>query len=167
MTSRAVTAAGLLLLSLLSPAFDSLRGNRFGIGPVEAFAAQKTAAQLEAEFGKESNPKKRIKLAVDITDERLKQLLAAYETEDSAKEAEALETYLTALDRLEKVLAGNLSGGAPKDVEIRLRQQIKSLTNLRMSVAFAEQSAVGKALERVTKLHETVLYSIMKPKKKR
>ncbi len=137
----------------------------FGIACGVAWAEQKTPAQMEGELERESNPKKRVKLAVGLADERLKQMLGAYATEDASKEAAAAETYFAALDRLEKALDGVSDNGVSKDTEMHLRRQTRSLENLKLSVSYTERALVEKALERVTQLHEEVLYSIMRPKK--
>jgi hypothetical protein len=152
---------------LAGPPFGPSRGAAFGIACDVARAEQKTAAQLEAEFERESNPKKRVKLAVELTDERLKGMLAAYETEDPSKESEAAGIYLASLDRLEKALGGVSDNGVSKDTEIHLRRQARSLANLRLNVSYTEASVVEKALQRTTQLHEGVLYSIMRLKKDR
>ncbi len=160
-----VWLATLLLLGSLGPMFESSLGTRAGIWGRVAFAAQKTPSQLEAEYDREPNPKKRLSLAVDLMDERLKQMLPAIEAEDSAKESEATDNYLSAMDRLEKAMSEHSNGGAVKNAEIRLRRQTKALGDLRMSLSFAQQSSVDKALTRVTKLHEQLLDRIMHPRK--
>lgn len=160
-----VRAATLLLLGTLGPTFETSRGIGAGVWRGVALAAEKTPSQLEAEYGREPNPKKRLNLAVDLMDERLKQILAAFETDDSAKQSEATDNYLSAVDRLEKAVSENSNGGATKNAEIRLRRQTKTLRDLRMTLSFPEQSSVDKALERVTELHEQLLNSIMRPRK--
>lgn len=158
-------AALLLIGSLTGPTLGNSPGTGVGLWCGVAYAAQKTAAQLEAEYGREVNPKKRFSLAVDLMDERLKQMLTAYEADDSAKESEATDHYLSAMDRLEKAMSDHSNGGAVKNAEIRLRRQTKALEDVRMRLAIAEQASVDKALTRVTKLHEQLLDRIMHPRK--
>src|SRR5690348_11024933 len=79
----------------------------FAIGAVNAWAVQKTPANIEAEIDRESNPKKRLSLSVDLMDERLKVLQDAFESQDPDKESEAVENYMTAADRLEKAMNEN------------------------------------------------------------
>ena len=129
-------------------------------------AQERTPAQLEALYEKETNPKNRLKLAVEISDGRLKEMLAAYDAADPAKQSPALESYLSGVGRLEKALDANTSGGAAKDAEIRLRHQVQSLGNLRMTLSASEKTPVEKALARATQVHEDVLNKIMHPKKK-
>ena len=167
MSPKAITAAGMLFVSLTASWVDTSRTAHFSLGPTAAFAQQKSVAQMEAEFDKESNPKRRVSLASEITDQRLKQMLATYDTNDVAKETEGMELFLASIARLEKVLDALPKPDAAKSAELRLRRQMKDLTNLRMAVSFEEQQAVKKALERITELHERILYRIMSPKKKK
>ena len=168
MTPKAITAAGMLFFSLTASWVDTSRSLPFALGPTAVFAQQKSVAQMEAAFDKESNPKRRVSLASVITDERLKQMLATYDTNnDVAKETEGTELFLASIARLEKVLDELPKPDAAKSAELRLRRQMKDLTNLRMAVSFEEQAAVKKALERITELHERILYRIMSPKKKK
>jgi hypothetical protein len=136
-----------------------------GSGPRAALAEEKTPLQLEAEYNREANPKRRVKLAIELTDERLKELRLAYESEDSGKEADLVDKYLSDMDRLEKALKEPSGGGASKDAEIHLRQQARALENLRMSLSFDGRVLVEKAATRVAKLHEAILYGIMNPHK--
>jgi hypothetical protein len=142
-----------------------LLGPWIATGLRAALAEEKTPTQLEAEYDREPNPKKRVKLAIGLTDERLKELRSAYESEDSGKGTESVNQYLSAVDRLEKAWKESSGSGASKDAEIHLRQQARDLENLKMSLSFQEQAPVEKAATRVAKLHEAVLYSIMNPHK--
>lgn len=128
-------------------------------------AAQKTPAQLEAEYDREPNPKKRLSLAVDLMDHRLKQLLDAFDLQDTEKESDAIETYLAAADRVEKAMNENTNMGAVKNAEIRLRRQTRSLSDLRITLSAPERMPLDKAITRLTRLHEILLDSIMHPRK--
>ena len=130
-----------------------------------AFGSEKTPAQLEAEIDREPNPKKRLKLAVELTDLRLKEVLSAYDGEDHGKQGESIDYYLSGLDRLEKAMKSIQHGEMSKESEIHLRQQAHALENLKKSVSFNEQASVEKVAVRVTKLHEEILGSIMNPHK--
>jgi hypothetical protein len=166
---RFIIAAGVFVASLFGAPFDTPGARReASLGCVFALASgqERTPAQLEEQYEKETNPKNRVKLAVELADNRLKEMLAAYDAADPAKEPAAAETYLSALDRLEKALDANTSGGTAKDAEIHLRHQVQSLGNLRMTLSSAEKTPVEKALARATQLHEDVLNRIMHPKKK-
>jgi len=126
----------------------------------------KRRRKLESEYDHETSPKRRVKIAIDLADLRLKELREAYESEDPARENERMEDYISSLGRLEKAV--NTSGaGTSKDAEIHLRRQGKILENLKMSVSYNERSPIEQVADRVTKLHEHVLYSIMKPKRNR
>ena len=123
---------------------------------------EKTPAQLEELYAKEANPKNRVKIAMDLADARLKEMAMAFDEGDPAKESAAADTYLSALDRLEKALAGNGRGGVAKDAEIRLRHEVQSLGTLRLTLSATEQTPVDKPLQRASRLHEDVLNRIMK-----
>jgi hypothetical protein len=127
-------------------------------------ADDKTPEKLQADFDHESNPKKRVKIAIDLSDYRLKELREAYESEDPAREAAQLENYMSAIEHLETAVS-TPGAGTSKDAEIHLRRQTKILENIRMGASYSERGPVEKATDRVAKLHEHVLYSIMNPKK--
>jgi len=67
------------------------------------------------------------------------------------------------LDRLDKAAEENSNGGAAKKAEIRLREQIRALENLKMNISARQRNPIEKAMARVVKLHEEILYSIMMP----
>jgi len=136
-------------------------------GRLSTFGSDKTPTQLQAEIDREPNPKKRLKLAVELTDARLKDVLSAYEAEDHGKEVESIKYYLSGLDRLEKAVKDIRHGGLTKESEIRLREQVHALKDLAMSVSFSERAAVEEVATRVAKLHEEILGSIMNPNKER
>jgi hypothetical protein len=166
---RFTIAAGAFVGLLFGVPFDSPGARReasLGCAFASAASQEKTPAQLEELYEKETNPKNRVKLAVALADDRLKEVLAAFDVADPAKQSATAETYLSAVDRLEKTLDANTSGGADKDAEIRLRHQVQSLGNLRMMLAASERTPVEKALARATQVHEDVLNRIMHPKKK-
>ena len=54
--------------------------------------------QIQAEYARESNLKKRAKLAMQLVQERIKQLSAAYSTEVSGSPNEQIAAYPAALD---------------------------------------------------------------------
>jgi hypothetical protein len=166
---RFTIAAGVFVGLLSGAPFDSpgaCREALLGCAFASAAGQEKTPAQLEELYAKEINPKNRVKLAVGLADGRLKEMLAGYDSGDPAKESATAESYLSAVDRLEKTLDANTSGGADKDAEIRLRHQVQSLGNLRMTLSASERTSVEKALARATQVHEDVLNRIMHPKKK-
>jgi hypothetical protein len=150
---------------VISTAAFLLLGPWTAPGSRAALAEEKTPTQLEAEYDREPNPKKRAKLAIALADARLKELRSAYESENSGKGTEPVDKYLSALDRLEKAWKEPSGSGASKDAEIHLRQQARALENLKMSLSFNEQAPVEKAVARAAKLHEVILYSIMNPHK--
>ena len=136
-------------------------------GRLLTLGSDRTPAQLEAEIDRESNPKKRLKLAVELTDARLKDVLSAYDAEDHGKEGESIEHYISGLDRLEKAVKDVPHGGLSKESEIHLREQAHALEDLKRSVSFNERASVEKVAMRVTKLHEVILGGIMNPNKER
>ena len=135
-----------------------------GLGylPFAALAEEKTPSQLEAEYDREQNPKNRVTIAVELIEERLEELRSAYQKE-SADRVAAVRHYLSALDRLDKAAEENSNGGAAKKAEIRLREQIRALENLKMNISARQRNPIEKAMARVVKLHEEILYSIMMP----
>ena len=166
---RFTIAAGVFAGLLSGVAFDAPGASReapFEYALANSGGLERTPAQLEALYEKETNPKNRLKLAVELADSRLKQMLAAYDAADPAKESATAGIYLSAVDRLEKALEANTSGGAAKDAEIRLRHQVQSLGNLRMTLSASERTPVEKALARATQMHEDLLNRIMRPEKK-
>jgi hypothetical protein len=164
---RFTIAAGVFAGLLSGVAFET-PGARLeaSLGYVFAGSQEKTPAQLEELLAKETNPKNRVKLAVELADDRLREMLAGYDAADPARESATTEIYLSAVDRLEKALDANTSGGTAKDAEIHLRHQMQSLGTLRMTLAASEKTPVEKALARATQLHENVLNTIMHPRKK-
>lgn len=136
----------------------------FGWGCIAVFADQKKPAQIEAEYDREPNPKKRTRLAVDLMGERLDQMLTAFDSQDPDKEKEATDNYLLAMDRLEKALNGMSNMGAVKNAEIRLREQTKKLRDIRVKLSLPEQAIADKPIARITALHERLLNTIMNPR---
>lgn len=161
----AVLAPISLLISLLAAPPLRLGRAIFDFGPVQAIAAQKTPAQLEAEYDREQNPKKRLSIGVELMNERLKELLDAFDSQDPEKQSEAVNTYLNAADRVEKAMNENTNLGAVKNAEIRLRRQSKTLSDLRMTLSAADQIPLDKAVTRLDRIHEILLNSIMHPRK--
>ena len=152
--NRGVSVALLMLLGLT---FRAVCGGA-------AFAERKTLGQIQAEFDRESSPKKRLKLAIDLTDQRLKQTLAAYAAEDASIGPQELEQYLAGIDRFEKAIEENLNN-ISKNAEIHLRKQLLALENLKLAVSYTERAPVEEAAKRVSLLHDAVLHRIMKPRK--
>jgi hypothetical protein len=151
-----------LLLAAASLLLGSLVASRRNM----VLAQEKSSSQLEAEIGREANPNKRARLAIDLMNEMLKQLRSAYETEDPEKETAAMESYLAVVDRVAKAVKENTSIGTYKYAEIQLRQHAKALESLKASLALRERPPVEKAAERVSKLHEEILYSTINVRKK-
>ena len=134
--------------------------------PTSALAAERSLTQLEEEFSHEANPKRRVTLALEITEARLDILLAAYQGADPVKVKESSASYLTAIDRLDHAVQEPDIKGGTKDSEIGLRREIKSLGNLRLTLSAAEQPPLDSMLMKVTRLHERILYSLMNLEKK-
>jgi hypothetical protein len=153
MTSRATTVTAMLLALMFGPSFVNF-----------ASAVQKTAEQLQAEFDREPNPKKRLKLALDFTDRQLKDLLSAYSSEDGMQGTQQLEIYLAGIERFEKAVDDN-GKDIGKNVEIRLRKQLVTLESFAMSASYTERPAIEDAAKRVSAFHERVLHHIMRPRK--
>ena len=134
-----------------------------GAGP--AAAQENISVRLEQQYDQESNPKKRVKLAIELTKERLNQLRGAYDTEDAGKREEAVEAYLVALHRLETAVTAAAHGGSSKSAEMHLRRQGRDLENLKTNVSYFDRPALEKVIGRVVALREQILYSIMNPRK--
>ncbi len=132
---------------------------------VPAFSAEKAPARLELEYERESNPKKRVKLAIELSEARLKELRTAYESDSPERGTEAATTYLAAVERLGKAVREASNTGASKSAEIHLRRQGRELENLRMSLAFLDRPPIEHAAARVSQVREEILYSIMNPRR--
>ena len=136
-------------------------GAGWSAGP--AATEEKKSARLEQLYDQESNPRKRIKPAMELTAERLSELRAAYDAEDTGKRGEAVEACLSALGRLETAVTAAAHAGSSKNVEVHLRRQARDLENLKTSVSYFDRPAIEKVLARVVALREQILYSIMNP----
>jgi hypothetical protein len=164
--NRRVTVAAVFATLLLAGQFlTTALSITVPFGVADAFAAQKPPGQIESEIDREPNAKKRLNLSVDLMDDRMRTVLDAFETQDVNREAEAVDNYLSAAERLEKAMNDNTNLGAVKSAEIRLRRQDKTLSDLRMSLSAAEQGPLDKAATRLSQLHEILLDSIMHPRK--
>lgn len=130
---------------------------------VPLLQAEDPTSRLEKQFAKESNPKKRVKLAIELTKQHVKQLGSAYQDGEPALQAEASENYLAALDRLGKAVAEASNAGASKGAELQLSQQLRQLADLKMSISSLYRPALETVIERATSLREEILYSIMTP----
>ena len=121
--------------------------------------------QIQAEYARESNLKKRAKLAMQLVQERIKQLSAAYSTEVSGSPNEQIATCLAALDLLESAVSKAANPGVFKNAEQHLRRQIHDLENLKMNVSALERPDLEKVQTRLVSLRQKFLYSIMNPQR--
>ena len=144
----------------------------FGLGDFSALSSfagrglprENAPFLLEEKYDRESNPKKRVLIAIKLMEVSLKQIRFAYKTEVPTKGEEAIEQYLSAVDRLERAEIEAADTGYSKRAEIHLRQQARGLENLKISLSVMDRALVEKAVKRVTSLRETILYNIMDPR---
>ncbi len=158
MTAKSIipAAAALVLLFVSLTNLSALDGK----GP----PSENAPFLLEQKYSRESNPKNRVKIAIKLTDMRLKQLWYVYNEADPERVEEALERYLSAVDLLGQAVMSASDLGYSKRAEIHFRQQARELENLKMSLSVMERAAVAKAAEQVTSLREEILYNIMNPR---
>lgn len=126
-------------------------------------AAEETAPSLVEKYNRESNPKRRIKIGTQLTEIVLKKLRSAYSAEEPGeRSAKAIESYLNALDLLEKAVRKAGRKGASKDAEMSLRRQHRDLENLKFGLSFQNRAPLEPVLERVSKVHNEILSDLMK-----
>ena len=131
----------------------------FGAAVVE----EKSFSLLEQQYDRESNPRKRAGLAIEMTRGCLTRLRAAYDAEDPEPREKAMEAYRAALDRLEAAVTAASNGGTSKNAEMHLRRQGRDLENLKTKVSYFDRPAIEKLMARVAALREQFLYSLMNP----
>lgn len=134
-----------------------------GFGAGVAVAEDKPPSVLEQEYDRETNPRKRAGIAVELTRQRLQRLRAAYDAEDPDQREEAVEAYLASLERLESAVTAASNAGTSKNAETHLRRQGRDLENFKSSVSYFDRPAIEKVIARVAALREQILYSIMNP----
>ena len=148
----------LLLAALL---FSMPRGRLAVAGPED-----QNAEALQAAYEKESNPRKRSELAMELMIVRLERLRARIAIgtmlEQSSPE---LAKYHAACEQLASSVRQAAHNGTSKKAEKHLRDQIYDLDQLKMSVSAVERSQVDRLIARVVELREEVLYSLMHPPK--
>ncbi|MGH9783627.1 MAG: hypothetical protein ACRD88_05530 [Terriglobia bacterium] len=138
----------------------------WGAGVEAAVGEDPTAALLEQRYDRESNPRKRTNIAMELTKLRLDQLRAAYETVEPEQQKAAVEAFLDALERLGTAVTAASHVGTSKKAEMHLRRQERDLGNLKTNVSYFERPAIEKLLERAAAVRERILYSIMSPAKR-
>ena len=134
-----------------------------GLGFGRAVAEEKPPSVLEQQYDRETNPRKRAGIAIELTKPRLQELRASYDAEDPDQREEAVEAYVAALNRLETAVTAAANGGTSKNAEMHLRRQGRDLENLKTNVSYFDRPAIEKVIARVVALREQILYSIMNP----
>jgi hypothetical protein len=134
-----------------------------GFGSISLHSAEKSAADLEKEYARESSPKKRVKVAVDLAKQRLKQLSSAFKDGEAPQQTAASDNYCDALDRIDKAVVEASSAGTSKGAEVQLGIQLRQLEELKMNISALDRHGLEKAIGRAAQLRERVLYSIMNP----
>ncbi len=119
---------------------------------------------LEQKYNRETKPKNRVKIAINLTDVRLQLMRSAYDTMNSEKEKEAIGQYLSAVDLLVQAVRSASDTGYSKRAEIHMRRHERELQQLKMSLSVMDRASVEKAAGKVTSLREEILYSIMNPR---
>lgn len=149
-------------MSWATPFFLATLG-MVGWGISTAVAEDKPPSLLEQQYDRESNPRKRAGLAIELTRPRLQELRSAYDGEDPNLREKAMEAYLDALERLEKAVTAAANAGTSKNAETHLRRQGRDLENFKTNVSYFDRPAIEKVMERVAALRQQILYSIMNP----
>ena len=134
-----------------------------GMGIGTAVAEEKPPSVLEQQYDRETNPRKRAGIAIELSKQRLQELRAAYDAEDPDQREEAVGAYLAALNRLETAVTAASNAGASKNAEMHLRRQARDLENFKTNVSYFDRPAIEKVIARVVALREQILYSIMNP----
>jgi hypothetical protein len=130
-------------------------------------AAEKTPEALEKQYEAERNPRKRAEIARELMNQRLEELRATIGTGTMLEESSLiLEKYRAALERLGPAVREAAHTGTSKSTEVHLRNHIRELENLKISVSMMERPFLEKLLAPAIELREEVLYSIMHPPKK-
>ena len=122
-------------------------------------------ALLEQTYEREANPKKRVEIAMDLMDMRLKLLGSAFQ-DGQGQQPQAAQDYLKAVGLLEKAVSEASHTGTSKKAEVHMRRHIREMEMLRISVSFYEREALEEVLSRIMNLREEILYSIMNPQRK-
>ena len=153
MTSRVTVA----ILGLLI--FDSMV-----LWPSTAHARAKSSAEIQEKLDREDNPKKRLNLSLDLTDQILKEMFLDARNGEVSNAHQKLEQYISAIDVVEQSIDENWDR-INKKVEIRLRRQLSQMEDHAMAVSYTERPLVEKTVKKIAALHERVLNRIMKPRK--
>lgn len=119
---------------------------------------------LEQKYDRETKPKNRVKIAIQLTDMRLQLMQSSYDTVDPEKAKEAITQYLFAVDLLVQAVRSASDTGYSKRAEIHLRRHEREFKNLQMSLSVMERTSVEQVAGQVTRLREEILYSIMNPR---
>jgi hypothetical protein len=136
-------------------------------GLTYAAAEQKPPEALEKQYEAEKNPRKRAEIARELMNQRLEELRSRVSTGDMLEESSPpLEHYRAALERLGLAVREAAHTGTSKSTEVHLRNHIRELENLKISVSVMERPFLEKLLAPAIALREEVLYSIMHPPKK-
>ena len=111
----------------------------------------------------EKNPKGRIKIATELTEADVKEVLAAYKTDmPGERGAKAVSNYVAALELLRTAVIEAQHAGSSKNAEIRLRGQIRSLEQLMYNLSSAERTLFEPVLESVRQTHREALNVVIK-----
>jgi len=149
----------LLLAASLSACFVLQLGATLAAEP-------KTVEQVEQAFLREKDHRKRARLALDILDLRLEAIRAYVGTGTMLEENNpVLNNYAEALQQLDEAVHLARHAGTSKRVEVGLRRHMKDLEQVRANVSATERPLVEALAAKLVSLRESVLYSIMAPKK--
>jgi len=126
---------------------------------------EKNAESIEKQYQAEKNPRKRVKLALELLDERLRELHEFLDSNVMLDQSNTyLPNYLRALDSLSASTNEAAHAGTSKNVEMHLREHVREFENIKMRVSAAERPQIEKVLERLESERQRVLYGLMKPR---
>ena len=135
-------------------------------------AADDKAARLKERIQRENNPIKRAELQVELAEKTFDEAARLYEKGQSDQGLATLQEMLAMVTEAHDGLFS--TGRDPrkkpkgfKKAEIKLRELARKLEDLRVSLPTYDREDVRKVIERVSEMHENLLYGIMRVKEAR
>jgi hypothetical protein len=119
----------------------------------------------------EPNLERRARLALDNAAAGFRSSSEAYKAGHWAKAVAAIEEMSESVDlayaSLKQTGKNPRNSGPYKNLEVNLRRLLKNLEDLRRTMAFEEREQLAALSDRLQKVHDEVLRSIMSPAKRK
>ena len=137
-----------------------------------AFGSQPdTPERLRARISTETNPVQKARLEIRLADLLLEQTRKQYTDGDDDKGLASLNDMMTNCESAYQQLFGThrdprSKPAGFKDTEIRMREFVRRLNDLRLTLASDERPPLDKAIERLRDMHDDLLSGIMRVRKK-